>query len=162
MVCHIYYPLPFKKIRKDRVWPLAEACIVERQMLVSWVEKQCVCRRCNSRLRLSKAASHQVGVCARLHFVCERSCAQLKPLETSAAMHGDDYKLNSLLNYAITACAISFERIVPALELLGMRAISTTDHYNFKVVLSCTRVCGYRVLAIVYWLSCIGYRVLHS
>jgi hypothetical protein len=86
----------------NRVWPLAEACIVERERLVSWVQKQCVCRRCNSRLRLSKAASHQVGVCARLHFVCERSCAQLKPLETSAAMHGDDYKLNSLLNYAIS------------------------------------------------------------
>ena len=31
-------------------------------------------------------------------------------------MHGDDYELNTLLNYAIVTCAISFARIVPLLE----------------------------------------------
>ena len=117
----------------NRVWPLADTALVERQQLTSWVQNQCCCRRCNGRLRLSKASSHQVGACARLHFVCERGCDQLKPLETSARMHGDDYELNSQLNYAITTCAISFARVVPALELLGLRAISTTDHYGFKV-----------------------------
>ena len=95
----------------NRVWPLANTALVERQRLVDWVERQCCCRRCNRRLRLSKSTSHQVGVCARVHFVCEGSCARLKPLETSAPMHGDDYQLNSLLNYAITACAISFEHL---------------------------------------------------
>jgi hypothetical protein len=97
----------------NRIWPLANTALVERRRLVDWVERQCCCRRCNRRLRLSKSTSHQVGACARIHFVCEGSCARLKPLETSAPMHGDDYQLNSLLNYAITACAISFERAMP-------------------------------------------------
>ena len=77
-----------------------------------------------------------------MHFVCERGCARLKPLETSAPMHGDDYELNSRLNYAITTCAISFERIVPALELIGLRAMSTTDHYGFKVNALASRICS--------------------
>ena len=72
--------------------------------------------------------------------MCEHSCARLKPFETSAPMHCDDYELNSRLNYAITTCAISFERIVPALELLGLRAVSTTDHYGFKVNALASRI----------------------
>ena len=58
----------------NRVWPLADTALVERQQLTSLVQNQCCCRRCNGRLRLSKASSHQVGACARLHFVCERGC----------------------------------------------------------------------------------------
>jgi hypothetical protein len=80
------------------------------------------------------------GGCVCEGFVCEHSCARLKPFETSAPMHCDDYELNSRLNYAITTCAISFERIVPALELLGLRAVSTTDHYGFKVNALASRI----------------------
>ena len=139
----VAFPLLVKlsKARRDRKFtncgnrmlPLAETALVERRLLVDWVEKQCACQHCGKRLRLSKLTSHQVGACARVHFVCENSCARLKALETSKAMHGDDYELNSLLNYAIATCALSFARVVPALELLGLRAVSTTDHYNFKV-----------------------------
>ena len=117
----------------NRQWPLAQTMLVERPRLVDWVEKQCACRHCGKRLRLSKLTSHQVGVCARVHFVCEKGCVRLKALETSTTMHGDDYQLNTQLNYAITTCALSFRRVVPALELLGLRAVSTTDHFNFKV-----------------------------
>ena len=46
----------------NRVWPLANTALVERQRLVDWVERQCCCRRCKERLRLSKSTSHQVGV----------------------------------------------------------------------------------------------------
>ena len=117
----------------NRVWPLADAALVERRLLVHWVESQLCCRHCGKRLRLSKATSHQVGACARFHFVCEKGCSKLKALESSATMHGDDYELNSKLNYALVTCAVSFARFVPLLALLGMRALSDTDHYNFKV-----------------------------
>ena len=72
----------------NRLWPLAETALVERRLLVDWVEKQCACRHCGKRLRLSTSTSHQVGACARVHFVCEKGCAKLKALETSKAMHG--------------------------------------------------------------------------
>ena len=75
--------------------------------------------------------SHQVGVCASWRFGCERDCA-LPPLETSARLHGDDYKLNSLLNYALVVGAVSFARMTSVLTLLGLRAPSTTDHYLLK------------------------------
>ena len=117
----------------NRVWPLADAALVERRLLVHWVERQLCCRHCGKRLHLSKATSHQVGACARFHFVCEKGCSKLKALESSATMHGDDYELNSKLNYALVTCAVSFARFAPLLALLWMRALSDTDHYNFKV-----------------------------
>jgi hypothetical protein len=43
------------------VQPLADTALVERRLLVDWVEKQCSCQRCGKRLRLSKATSHQVS-----------------------------------------------------------------------------------------------------
>ena len=64
----------------NRMWPLAETALVERRLLVDWVEKQCACRHCGKRLRLSTSTSHQVGACARVHFVCEKGCAKLKAL----------------------------------------------------------------------------------
>ena len=79
----------------NRQWPLAQTMLVERPRLVDWVEKQCACRHCGKRLRLSKLTSHQVGVCARVHFVCEKGCVRLKALETSTTMHGDAYQLNT-------------------------------------------------------------------
>ena len=47
-------------------------------------------------------------------------------------MHGDDYELNSQLNYALVVSAVSFERAEPMLKQMGMRAPSRTDHNYFK------------------------------
>ena len=44
----------------NRMWPLAETVLVERRLLVGWVEKQCACRHCGKRMRLSKTTSRQV------------------------------------------------------------------------------------------------------
>lgn len=53
-------------------------------------------------------------------------------LETSEAMHGDDYVLNTKVNYGLVSNAISHSRFAGFCSLLGMRAPSTTDHYRFK------------------------------
>ena len=48
-------------------------------------------------------------------------------------MHGNrDYELNSRVHHAVVTCALSWARIVPALRLLGLGALSDTDHYGFK------------------------------
>ena len=53
-------------------------------------------------------------------------------LETSEAMHGDDYVLNTKVNYGLVSNAISHSRFAGFCSLLGMRAPSTTDHYRMK------------------------------
>jgi hypothetical protein len=116
----------------NRTTPLADTALVERRRLVDWVEKQLCCQHCKMRLRLSKSTSHQIGACAKLHFVCEKGCHQLKPFESSAMMHGDDYELNSRLHHAVVTCALQWTRVVPALRLLGLGNLSDTDHYGFK------------------------------
>ena len=73
--------------------------MVEWHRLTAYVERQFRCA-CGAHLRFCKAASHQVGVCASWCFVCEKSC-KLPPLLTSMPLHGDDYELNSKLNFAM-------------------------------------------------------------
>ena len=117
----------------NRIAPPADVALIERQLLVDFVEKKLRCEKCSARLRFCSKASHQVAACAQWCFVCERGCKL--SLRSSAAMHGDDYQLNSKLNYAIVTCALSFERMVALMRVLGMVALSTTDHYAFKAEL---------------------------
>ena len=49
-------------------------------------------------------------------------------------MHGNDYELNTKLSYSIITCALSFERMVPLLALMGMLPLSTTPHYKTKAL----------------------------
>jgi hypothetical protein len=114
----------------NRICAPAAVALVERDQLVTFVESKLRCE-CGARLRYCKGTSHQVAACAKWCFVCEKSC---KPREllTSKPMHGDDYELNTQLNYAIVTCALSFARMVPFFRVLGMAALSETDHYAFK------------------------------
>jgi hypothetical protein len=120
----------------NRIGAPAAVALVERDQLVDFVERKLRCE-CGARLRYCKAASHQVAACAKWSFVCEKcdgkkgSC---KPREllTSKPMHGDDYELNSQLNYAIVTCALSFARMLPFFAVMGMARISDNDHYKFK------------------------------
>ena len=113
----------------NRVGPPAAVALVERQCLTDFVEKKLRCA-CGARLRLSKTGSEQVAACAKWVFCCERD--HKLEMRTSRLLHGDDYELNSRLNYAIVTCALSFARMLPFFHVLGMQPLSTTDHYNFK------------------------------
>ena len=108
----------------------AEVAIVHRDSITSHVTKHLRCK-CGGRLAFCGKASSQVGVCASWRFVCENSC-KLPPMQTSKALHDDDYLLNSKINYACIAHAIPFERLSGLLTLLGTASPSTTDHYDFK------------------------------
>ena len=77
----------------------------QREAVTSWVCAHARCK-CGGRLAFALRASYQVGVCASWRFGCERDCV-LPTLETSAPLHGDDYKLNSLLNYSVSHGALS-------------------------------------------------------
>ena len=116
--------------RGNLIGPPADVALVERDSITSYVTKQLRCL-CGGRLAFCNKASSQVGVGAAWTFVCERSC-KLPPRETGKRLHGDDYMLNSKLNYACITCAIPFERLVACLTVLGTRAPSTTDHYMLK------------------------------
>ena len=108
----------------------ADVMLMERQRLVDFVESKVRCEKCSTRLRFHARLSHQVAACAQLCFVCEKS--HVLTLHSSAPMHSDDYELNSKLNYNIVTCALSFDRMVPFLTRLGMRAPSNRDHYQLK------------------------------
>lgn len=108
----------------------AAVALVERDAVTAFITKRLRCA-CGGRLAYCRQASEQCGVCASWRFVCERSC-KLPPLETSKPLHGDDYLLNSKLNYACVVNAIPFQRLVDCLEMVGSAAPSTTDHYELK------------------------------
>lgn len=114
----------------NRVLPPAAAALVDRCQMVNFVEKQLRCE-CGARLCFVPRASHQVAACAKWTFVCTKSC---KPREllTSPKMHIDDYELNSKINCAIITCALSFARMQPFFDLVGLVAPSTVDHYACK------------------------------
>jgi hypothetical protein len=110
----------------------SDVALVDRRVMVRGIERLCRCS-CGAQLRFCQAQSHQAAACAVWVFVCTNSCEPIQ-LRTSKPMHGNDYELNTKLNFAVVTCALSFERISDALKVLGMRPPSTTDHYHFKAV----------------------------
>lgn len=113
--------------------PLLPGPPSQNGQLTAWVTRNMRCK-CGAHLRYADMASSQTGVAASLQFVCESaSCRRrLSPLHTSKPMHGDDFELNSQVNHAVVAGALSFSRVGTVLQLLGSNPISTTDHYAFK------------------------------
>ena len=107
-----------------------DVAFVERDLITTFVTKHLRCS-CGGRLAYCRQLSTQTGVCAQWRFVCERSC-KLPALETSKRLHGDDYLLNSKLNYACEFCALGTSRLSDALRTLGTRAPSSKDMNFFK------------------------------
>ena len=61
-----------------------------------------------------------MGGAAVWNVKCKGGCGEdLAPLKTSTPLHGDDFEINTMLNFAAVSCAVPFTRLNELLRTVG-------------------------------------------